>query len=98
MIAAAGSYRRLRPVAAVCRCSAYRFPHREGGGKCFAAVDGPYCGACNAACVPTLEDYGYGETEFWGSVSVHRDVQVVSDCCEAAVYEDASLSIPFKGK
>lgn len=80
---------RLQPV---CRCAAYKFPHRAGSGVCRADEAGPFCECCGQPAKAVYVDFGYGVTEYWGSISTHRDVQVVSDCCEARLFQDAELS------
>jgi hypothetical protein len=77
----------------VCGCKAYSFPHRATGGACHASQSGPFCGECGEPCKAKRMDFGYGRTEFWGSVSTHTDIQTVSTCCEAPAYDDASLTI-----
>lgn len=82
-------------TAAVCTCKAYAFPHRAKGGSCHAKQSGPFCGECGEPAEATTDDFGIGTTEFWGHVSTHRDIQTVSRCCEADLFEDASLTIPY---
>jgi hypothetical protein len=82
-------------LQSVCRCSAYRFPHRSGGGECLDDGSGEFCGDCGRACRAIECDFGVGAYEFWGRTGVHRDVHVVSNCCEATVYADASLTEPL---
>jgi len=79
-----------------CTCKSYAFPHRIKSGACAAKQPGPYCGECGQPAEAKREDFGYGVTEFWGSVSNHRDVQTVSCCCEAPVFRDASLTEPYE--
>ena len=79
-----------------CHCAAYPFPHRAGSGPCVGDEPGPFCGCCGQPCGVHAEDYGVGEYEFWGQRGVHRDVQAVSGCCEAEVFEDAALTRPYK--
>lgn len=78
-----------------CACKAYTFPHREASGKCYAKQPGPYCGECGQPAEAKRMDFGYGVTEAWGVVSNHSDVQTVSTCCEAPVFEDANLTKPY---
>lgn len=98
--AAAAAVAAARPApkrkAETCTCKAYGFIHRKGGGKCLGKHHGPFCGACGEPADPKQEDFGYGVTEFWGRVSNHRDVRTVSRCCEAELYEDASLTIEYE--
>lgn len=71
-----------------CHCSSYRFPHRMGGGKCNAWHGDELCSACGQPASAITVDFGIGAYEFWGSKGFHRDVQVVSDCCEAALMQN----------
>lgn len=80
---------------APCTCKAYAFPHREHSGKCYAGQLGPYCGDCGHPTEAARIDFGHGRTEYWGSVSNHSDIQTVSTCCEALVFDDASLTVPY---
>lgn len=80
----------------VCTCKHYSFPHRIGGGQCIGKQHGPFCGDCGEPAEATRADFGYGVTEYWGSVSTHRDVRTVSRCCEAELFEDASLTEPYQ--
>lgn len=41
------------------------------------------CDFCKKPCYGRWEDHGIGETEFWGSVSNHKDMRYVSNCCGA---------------
>lgn len=41
------------------------------------------CEFCGKPCRGMWVDYGVGLNEFWGSVSIHKDEQYVSNCCEA---------------
>ena len=71
----------------VCYCSAYKFPHRAGSGKC----QGPgelLCSACGEVAEGTSVDFGIGAYEYWGSKGVDRNVQWVSRCCEASLLEN----------
>jgi hypothetical protein len=73
----------------VCRCNAYKFPHRLGSGKCSnTSTYGPFCSACGNSCTPIMVDFGIGYYEYWGATGVHRDIQEVSDCCESGVVTD----------
>lgn len=78
-----------------CKCRGYTFPHRPAGGKCLATERGPFCGDCGKPADATRQDFGYGVTEYWGSVSNHSDVRTVSRCCEADLFDDASLTKPY---
>lgn len=73
----------------VCYCSAYKFPHRAGGGKC----QGPgelLCSACGEVAEGTSVDFGIGAYEYWGQRGVDRNVQWVSRCCEATLLENTA--------
>ena len=78
-----------------CTCQAYKFPHRPEGGRCYAASTGPFCGSCGEPCSPKEIDEGIGSYEFWGHKGVDRRIVTVSHCCEASVYEDASLKVNY---
>lgn len=82
-------------VQETCRCKGYAFPHREGSGQCKANDNGPYCGECGEAAKSVERDFGIGAYECHGHRGVHRDVHTVSDCCEANLYSDASLTIAY---
>lgn len=71
----------------VCRCRAYSWPHRSGGGRCYAIEAGPFCGNCGK---PTevraaLVDYPTQKEKYCD----------ISMCCEASLYEDAELKQPL---
>lgn len=38
----------------VCKCKAYKWPHRLGGGTCFANTEPPFCGNCGQPCSGTF--------------------------------------------
>jgi len=76
-----------------CLCKSYAFPHRPKSGRCMAVDHGPFCGACGKACDTREVDQGIGAYEAWGYRGVDRRMTTVSHCCEAAVYQDASLTI-----
>jgi hypothetical protein len=40
------------------------------------------CSACGKPCRAVDRDFGYGRTEYWGSVSSDEDIQTVSQCCD----------------
>lgn len=79
-----------------CRCSGYSFPHREGSKQCHAKYPGPYCSACSGAAEPVQRDFGIGHYEHHGTCGIDRNIKTVSDCCEATLYEDASLTIEYR--
>ena len=73
----------------VCYCSAYKFPHRAGSGKC----QGPgelLCSACGEVAEGAFVDFGIGAYEYWGQRGVDRNVQWVSRCCEATLLENTA--------
>lgn len=79
-----------------CTCKAYKFPHRELSGKCFAKEDGPFCGACGKPCKAITVDEGIGAYEYWGQKGVDTCIVTSSDCCEADVFSDASLQVNYE--
>ena len=46
-----------------------------------------FCSDCKAECRGVLRDFGIGAYEFWGDRGVHKDVHIVSPCCESEVVE-----------
>jgi len=44
-----------------------------------------YCTECNESCNAKDVDFGIGAYEYWGYKSVDRNIQTVSDCCEAEI-------------
>ncbi len=46
-----------------------------------------YCTACDQECRAEEVDLGVGAYEYWGATGVHRDIHVLSDCCEADLSE-----------
>lgn len=76
-----------------CFCSAYKFPHREHGGKCKAKPGDQFCGECGQPCKSSIVDFGIGSYEFWGQRGVDRNEQLASDCCEGEVFEDSKCTI-----
>ncbi len=78
-----------------CDCRAYHFRHRLGGGACFGKHHGPFCGKCGEPAEPERADFGIGHYEAWGRSGIHRDEAIVSRCCEAELFEDASLTEPY---
>lgn len=50
-----------------------------------------YCGECGKECDWQELDYGYGVTEYWGSISNHSIIMKVSKCCEGDLYADSEL-------
>jgi len=55
-----------------------------------------FCGHCEKACKGTSVDFGYGVTEFWGSVSNDVNIQYVSKCCEHEMFYDKELTDPVE--
>ena len=43
------------------------------------------CDACGCGCSAKAIDMGIGSYEFWGARGVHRDIHMLSPCCEAEV-------------
>lgn len=80
------SYTHRLSSAAPCRCPAYRWPHRAGGGKCMVDL-GPVCSQCGALCEAIQIDDGVGWTEFWGRREYDSHICTVSSCCHAEVVE-----------
>lgn len=52
-----------------------------------------YCGNCGKVCEMVQRDMGIGPYEFWGRKGFDSDLQWVSECCEATVYENEDLTI-----
>lgn len=84
-----------RRTQETCTCKAYHFPHRSKSGHCHAKRHGPYCGECGEPAEPIRADFGYGALEAWGQRFTHTDVRTVSRCCEADLFDDASLTEPY---
>ena len=53
-----------------------------------------FCSNCKKPCKGTNVDFGYGVTEFWGSVSNDVNIQYVSQCCEDEMFYDKDLTDP----
>ena len=67
----------------VCKCKAYSFPHRLGGGDCKnKSLEPPFCNYCGNHCETFEQDVGEGPYEFHGQRGT--DVRIVdsSKCCE----------------
>ena len=45
------------------------------------------CPGCNQPADLIHVDFGIGFTDFWGFASFHRDVHLVTRCCEAEPVE-----------
>lgn len=58
----------------------------------------PYCADCEQPCEGDLIDVGVGSYEFWGQRGVDRDLQYLSDCCEAPVMMDGVPYVPANPK
>ena len=56
----------------------------------------PYCGDCGRECKAVVADFGIGTYEFQGSVGHDVRKAVVSDCCDARVFEDEELNRPYE--
>jgi len=41
------------------------------------------CTECGEECNVILADFGIGSYEYWGAKSVDKQIEAVSDCCEA---------------
>ena len=83
---------RKKRVQENCHCKAYPFVHRLGSGKCWGNDSGPFCGCCGQPCSPRRVDNGIGAYEYWGCKGVHTQIDIESDCCDAAVFSDAALT------
>jgi len=44
-----------------------------------------YCTECGELCNAKDVDFGIGAYEYWGQRCVDRNIQTVSDCCEAEI-------------
>ena len=55
-----------------------------------------FCGECGKECDWQDLDYGYGVTEYWGSIANDVNIQRVSKCCEGDLYEDEELECPHE--
>lgn len=78
-----------------CYCSSYPFPHRMGSGQCKCWPLDRLCEACGQPAHGMTVDYGIGSYEFWGMRGVHRDVQRVSECCEAGFMDNDATTGRF---
>ena len=56
----------------------------------------PYCGQCKKECSVRVVDEGIGAYEFWGSRGVDSHKVVVSNCCDAEVFENKDCTIPYE--
>lgn len=75
----------------ICKCRAYPFPHRLGGGVCCnTSLDEPICEECLCHCNGVWVDFGIGSYEFWGARGFDTRWEYVSDCCEADLFTDQS--------
>lgn len=82
----------MREVWKPCYCSAYDFPHREGGGQCAIGQTSPKCSSCGKVGEGHWEEEGSGYTEFWGQLH-HESVRVLrSNCC------NAEMNLTIKGE
>lgn len=81
----------MRRMTHICHCTSYRFPHRIGGGQCTAWASAKLCEACGRPAEEMRVDYGIGAYEYWGANGVHRDIQIVSECCEAGLVQNNGL-------
>lgn len=51
-----------------------------------------YCAECGNECETKTVDFGHGRTEYWGAISVERNLRIVSECCEGMLYENRELT------
>lgn len=58
----------------------------------------PICAACGLAAEFKEMDFGIGSYEFWGSVGVDVNIQVVSACCEAGEGENTEAAAAQRRK
>ncbi len=47
------------------------------------------CAGCGQPAETKEMDFGIGAYEFWGSREVHRDIQVVTECCETGLVDNS---------
>lgn len=78
-----------------CTCKSYGFPHRPESGRCLSGAGSLFCGECGDPCETREVNQGIGPYEYWGYCGFDRRMATVSHCCEADVYEDASLTIEY---
>lgn len=83
---------RLVPDTRLCYCKAYGFPHRAGSGKCLDGKGDMFCEQCGDPCTASWKDTGIGSYEYWGQKCRDTRSEYLSDCCDAEVYSDASLT------
>lgn len=74
----------------ICKCSAYPFPHKQGGGKCKATEFDHFCDSCGGPCHPisAIGAMMPGEPMPPGNV--------MSSCCHARVWMDGARTRPFE--
>ncbi len=85
--------RRYTDEREVCRCKAYSFPHHARSGRCYASSEGPFCGSCGK---PTDVKVGKIEKEMRSPSRPYVNYNsYASACCEAEVFDDANLTIPY---
>ena len=54
------------------------------------------CTACKEHCEVVVVDFGIGPFEFWGATGVDSRPDVVSNCCEAPVLDEAGDRITMR--
>ena len=47
-----------------------------------------FCANCGKPCYAVDRDFGYGQTEYWGSVSSDSNIQTVSECCDGDLLDE----------
>jgi hypothetical protein len=51
------------------------------------------CSECKEPCEAIILDFGIGSYEYFGAVGNHKQLAVVSNCCEAPVYINSSMEL-----
>ncbi len=51
------------------------------------------CESCGEFCSPVPVDCGIGPYEYWGATGIHKDIQMLSPCCEAEVVDGGNTLI-----
>ena len=55
------------------------------------------CTTCNKECDGKWIDVGIGPYEFWGQKCTDKDVQYLSECCEAEVIDEDGATVTGDG-
>jgi hypothetical protein len=55
----------------------------------------PYCGECQQECRAVVRDFGAGKLDIGGRTVYDSQKALVSDCCDADLFEDEELSQAF---